>query len=80
MFSNFMMVLPTLKNLGRVWKWVSVTERIPVEVMVEYLGVSEVTELKEKKERVTEEKGTGIPQSKRNWDWKEIRLYSFSPG
>ena len=48
--------------------------------MVEYLGVSEVTELKEKKERVTEEKGTAIPQSKRNWDWKEIRLYSFFPG
>ena len=48
--------------------------------MVEYLRVSGITELKEKKERVTEEKGTGIPQSKRNWDWKEIRLYSFSPG
>ena len=48
--------------------------------MVEYLGVSEVTELKEKKESVTEEKGTAIPQSKRNWDWKEIRLYSFFPG
>ena len=74
-----MMVLPTLKNLGWVWKWVGVTERIPVEVTVEYLGVSEVTELKEK-ERVTEEKGTGIPQNKRNWYGKEIRLYSFSPG